>query len=468
MPQKGRLFVNTLRSIVKLLPLLFYMSLRMYGASFSAATPHVVDDTGVYTAMGSAPLFSKTLLAGLRPPLVPLVYKLFGNNFQAILLFQSAVSMAAWLFLAVEVSRRMHIRITRIASFLLINGIGMSDPVALWEGTLLSESLSISLSVLFFAAVLWFFRRQSKTRLIVVIAVTLLLMFSREANAWVLLVAAVSAAGVAVRKKWRRLAVWSAVVVVGFLVNNLTSTIGGRWVFPELNVLSQRILTSPERTAEFADCGMPVSAALMKMKGKWASSDGRAYYHDPALEEFRTWFFRYGKRTYICWLLRHPATAMREPLEHISRMVASGVQYFYGASVHVSLLPSGLSKLVFPIGYRNYFSLVLVWLLVGCTGISIGARAWRRNHLWFFFIALVLMTYPHLFIVWHADAMEVERHAMMARVQLNIAWWCMVLLFTEYCMERITAEMKLHRYQGDECLLPIRVVLRKIRRLTGE
>ncbi len=445
---KGYRSLSNAKIILKFLPLLFYLLLRGYGASFSAATPHVIDDTGVYTAMGSAPLFSETMLAGLRPPVVPLFYKLFNNNFHSIILFQSIVSMVSWLFLATTASLYIKNRIIRIATFLLINGIGMSKPVAVWEGCLNSESISISLSVFFMATILSFIRSPTGFRLAVLTCVTVLLMFCRESNAWVLFVLAMVGGGVSFVVKDRRYLVWSGVVVVTFLVNTWTSNIGRRWIFPELNVLSQRILTQPQRTAGFTAAGMPVSNELMNMKGKWASSDNQAYYRSPDLHEFREWFFRYGKKTYIGWLLLHPATALVEPLENIRPMVAPGILLGYGARINSSLLPHGLGRLFFPIGYKNNFSILVVWVLVFCTGIAIGVKAWRKNSLWIFGIVMVLLAYPHLFIVWHADAMEVERHAMGIRVQLNIAWWIMAMLFAEYCSERFQ-KIKLFNVEND-------------------
>ncbi len=432
---KGIFVVKGVSIYLKLIAFLLYALLRIYAASFSAATPNVLDDTGVYTMMGSAPLFSKTMLAGLRPPVVPLLYKIFSNNYYAIIMFQTIISMLAWMLLAIVVSRYMQRRCIRIVALLLINGMGMTQPIGVWDGALMSESINISLIVAFIAAVLLYFKRPKRLRFVFVLLVTTFCALCRESNIWVLLALAATAAAVGVYNKHRRLIIWSCAVAVMFLLNNRLSDIGQRWVFPVLNVISQRVLPNPERSAAFEDYGMPVSNALMNMSGKWASSDDYAYYNNPELDGFRKWLFKRGKNAYIRWLLVHPAVALGEPIAHINQMVITGNLSSYGTQINGALIPRGPSILLFPIGDSKNFALLLLYALVFCSGVAVGAKLWKKNQLWLLAVLMVVFTYPHLFIVWHADAMEVGRHAMGIRVQLSIAWWIMVLLFSEYYMD---------------------------------
>jgi hypothetical protein len=62
---------------------------------------------------------------------------------------------------------------------------------------------------------------------------------------------------------------------------------GKRWGLPFFNVLGQRVLPIPERTTCLAELGMPVTPALMRLSGKWGSSENLAFYNDPELQGFR-------------------------------------------------------------------------------------------------------------------------------------------------------------------------------------
>ena len=60
-----------------------------------------------------------------------------------------------------------------------------------------------------------------------------------------------------------------------------------------------------------------------------------------------------------------------------------------------------------------------------------GASFWlsgsEKRSLWVVILALVVSIYPLMFIVWHGNPQEIERHALQIAVQLRLAGWMAVI-----------------------------------------
>jgi hypothetical protein len=74
-----------------------------------------------------------------------------------VILFQTVLSLACWIFLAWSLVQWLHARSMRIAAFMVIILLGMSEPIMVWESCLLSESVSTSLLAAMIGAWLLFF-----------------------------------------------------------------------------------------------------------------------------------------------------------------------------------------------------------------------------------------------------------------------------------------------------------------------
>jgi hypothetical protein len=435
---------------------LLYMITRMVLAIPGARGAAPIIDTQVFLDMSRADLFSAALWAGLRPPVVPLVYKLLGGNFRTIVMVQTLLSISAWLFFAWSLQQWLRSRAVKLFTFTLLLLVASSRPMVVWESCLMSESISISLFIAATGAWLWFIRDGGWLRFTLLFVLSVLWLLSRETNVWLMGLVAVLCLPAGILKKDKKYLFLLAGFSVAFIMSDISSSMGQRWAFPLLNVLSRRILPVDENRAFFERHGMPVTPALIRMTGECASCRDYAYYKDPELASFRTWFYKKGKRTYMSWLLSNPATLMREPLSNIERMVAPGSLFHYAAPGSKCMLPSFLSKLLFPIAYKRYFSLVMVWALVFATGIAVGSGVWRNSGAWTVALLLVLLAYPHLILVWHGDVIgfEMGRHSLAARIQLNVALWCMAALTVDMLVKNITTE-------------DIRTIFEKVIRYTG-
>ena len=419
--------------LISLTLITLFIIMRLYLAYIATIAAVPFDDTPAFFRTSSAPLFSKTLWAGVRPPLVPLLYKFAHNNYSAIIYLQTVISITCWFFLAWSLLHWLQSAVGKTVAFCIVVSLGTCEPIIVWESCLLSESISISLLAAMIGAWLLYLKDTRRANFIVLLSLSVCWIFCRETNPWMILILTFFLLPITLLKKNRRFLIMISIFIGVFALHDISSSIGKRWAFPLLNVISRRILPDEKNRAFFERHGMPITPTLLARTNRCASCDNYAYYNDPALENFRKWFYAKAKQTYILWLVSHPATTMREPLSNIEYMVASGSLFHHASPSSKRVLPSPLSKLVFPIGYARYFSLVMVWFLILGTGIAIGSGVWKKENSWVVGILLVILAYPHFIIVWHGDVVgfEIERHSLAARVQLNIAFWIMASLLID-------------------------------------
>jgi hypothetical protein len=441
---------SKLHSFFFMLGIVLFGAYRLSTALIAAGSAGPITDTAVFFSMAKAPFFSTALFCGLRPPLVPIIYKILHCNITAIVIFQAIFSSLCWLFLALAFVRWIRNSVVKVVSFVIIMLLSLSEPVTVWESCLISESISISVLVALIGTWLLFLEKKSAYNLNLLLSLSILWMMCRETNTWMMLILAVILLPAALYKKNKWHLILCGTIIFTFIVTDISSTIGKRWLFSMYNMIGTRILPDAGHVAFFKHHGMPITPALVTMTNECASCKDWAFYKRPDLEQFRQWLNKSGKRTYMYWLIAHPAMTLREPLVNIGYLLTPGSQFHYASPSSVRSLPPVASKIMFPIGYDRYFSLVIVWMLVFCTGIAIGAQQWRANGMWAIPIMLVLLTYPHIILVWHGDIVgfEVDRHALAARVQLNCAFWFMVCLTVDLLVHRQVPMLDKRLQQG--------------------
>jgi len=385
-------------------------------------------DTGVYIIMASKPIWSADFLEGSRPFTVPLLYKLFNSNFILIAFFQSIFSLLCWSFLAFQISNVIKSRWLKIPAFTLVLLFSLSENIIQWDSVLLSESVSLSLMALFLAGWFWILNSWKWQKVVYLVVVAFFWTFSRETNAWIILMIGIITAVIAVWKgSFKRYLIIAGVFILFFATNEISSNTGHRWIFPFLNILSQRILPNKENTSFFSKNGMPVTPALMRMSGKWASRENWAYYRDPALKDFRMWLHNNGKSTYIHWLLSRPYQTLKEPISNRQRLLSSREQNYFSPGFS-PVLPVLLNKIVYPTDHLLLVILMLIFIIFEAIGLIISQRVYWYNPAWIVLLFMILLIYSHAFLVWHGDAMEIGRHSLQVSVQFYLSLWTAMLL----------------------------------------
>ena len=374
-----------------------------------------------------------------RSPVSLIFYKLFGNyefdethvwftvNDDVLLLYgQTVTYLAAFSLLAFACAKSSQKEI-KIFMFILPLLFSFVPSILRWNFMALSESFGVSLFVAFIAVWIMFLQTKRLSWFVGVAIIALLWGHVRYSNAYVLVMMALVIMAILIRLYSLKrvymmtLCVWFVFI---FTVSNFSANAGSLWVNPFLNNICLRILPVPEFTSWFSAHGMPVNPDLMMRSGKGATSDDRALYNDPNLEEFRAWSIEHGKMTYIKFLVANFDYTITAPLV----WVAHDFAYF------ASDLRIGTSKYLkaHPRANTYWRDVSYYFLIAYILSVYYAFVWWRRKQLHrhpylAVPIIMVLLSGPHAWITWHGDAQETARHSLLAFVQFQLGFMLLLL-----------------------------------------
>ncbi|HEY1740263.1 MAG TPA: hypothetical protein VGI86_16230, partial [Acidimicrobiia bacterium] len=269
-------------------------------------------DTIGYETQSKLPIFSHDFVAGAWPAGYPLLLKAVVHNQTAAMVVQVIVGILAWVCLAVMAARAARHAAVQAACFLVVLALGGSLVVIQWDPIIGSDSLSISLGVALFAALLWLVERFTVPRAVTFAVIALLAAIDRDSNGLFFAAIAVVVIGGVVLRRLRRpwLAV-AAVLLCGTVLASLSASGGKRWQAPLRDVITERLLESPPRTAYLQRHGMPLTAHEIKMaRGMCVTTTptlGCATIKNP---RFYRWINRDGRSVYQHMLLAFPGTTI--------------------------------------------------------------------------------------------------------------------------------------------------------------
>jgi hypothetical protein len=420
---------RTLLLILMALVLAGYAAIRAVNLSQAVQKVKTTADTPSYVRISKESIFGAKFLANARPFIFPLILKVFRNNEETVAWAQGIFSIVSWGILAIAVAYSLQVSFLKLIALVLILLLSLYRYVIAWDSVLLTESVSLSLMTLFLAGWLWLAKgwRWHKATLISVVA--FLWTFSRDTNAWVvLMIAFFLLLLVSLRQIDKKYLVLSGVFIVMFLVSNLSADLGDRWVFPFQNILGRRILPNARAVDYFANCGMPVSPSLMQLAGGYANGSDRAFYEDPALEEYRLWLDESGKACYVKWLLSSPWESIKRPFSEFDLLVSlENIQQFLFSKTFSPILPARVEAVLFPRGQLLFVFAVLLGIVL----IAILTKAWMQNKIWWIIIGMNILIFPHYFITWHGDVMGIYRHVLGVSIQFYLGTWLLMLLVVD-------------------------------------
>jgi hypothetical protein len=397
-----------------------------------AGPPLIWNDSLSYRAVAAEPLWSLAFWTGARPPLVPLVIKATGSS-AGFVTTQAVVSVVAWSVLAWTVGRLVPPGWRRVAAVWTVLGFATTLPVALWNRSVLSESLSMSLLALLFAALLWTVQRVTWPRLLATVATALGLAATRDAAVWTVGFVCLSVGACAVTRLHRgvrtavRLAVLASCLVAVVLLTGWGAASSGRTVQSVTDVLYVRVFPFPGRVSWFADHGMPQGPAIDDLARELPPPpEGAAKVvgispKDPAFVPLHRWITHHGESTYALWLVTHPAYVVTEPLARPERTYnsARGNLDFYAPTT--DSVTSPLTEILWP---------SLAWL--GVLALVAGLLAiWRgtwRLPAWRITAVLAVIGGLSMLVAWHGDGQETTRHTVEGFAQLRLGLWLLAIL----------------------------------------
>ncbi|GAB4503209.1 MAG: hypothetical protein Fur0043_02010 [Anaerolineales bacterium] len=413
---------------------LLYLTVQVH-ACFLVSKASLFADSEDYLYGASLPLTDAAFFSERRPWGILLIYKLLNGSLTAIHLFQVALSAAAWLGLAWTFIRSLQNRWIKLTGFSLLLGFSLTPTVQVWNHAVLSESLSISGLVIILALFLRL-TQGWQWRTFFFLAFSFILWMSvRETHTYLgVLVAGVLFLLGFLRRTWRVYWLLMLCILLTFFVNNRLAAAYRlpRWALPMAEVITMRILPEPEYLDFFARQGMPTPPELLALSGKWAISNDFAIVNDLKLRKFSRWLFHDSQRVYIRFLLTHPDYLLWTPWENIRRLLAADYVNVLPIENYRPALPALLNELLYPLAWFWPAWEISLFALGGILVVVI-LRRWGQYSLPFLFF---LLSIPHLYLAWHGDALDVERHAVLVNVQWHVGIALIMLLFLDDLMRR--------------------------------
>ena len=380
-------------------------------------------DSFEYAQASELSIFSGEFWGGLRAFGYPLYMKAMFHNDTAFVVVQMLVSIGAWLVFALMAMRATKNPVLRVIVPIVVLVLGATFEVIEWDRIVSTESLTISLGVGFLAALLWLREQWTIPRIVVLSVLAFALASLRDANGTFLAVVGVAVVlAVVVRATPAHALVLAGVFMLAGTMSLASADAGHRGDVPMKNVITLRILNSPERAAYFLKSGMPLTPEqVAAARGHCIAPAQPSPCVIVANDEFYAWISDDARGTYLKSLLKFPATTVWEPAAHVRDSL--------GTRVQVELPLAADTQERSPIGHffeaaffvRNPAIVVLAALAVLAT--SIYALATKRRGAFVVAAAIIALTYPHLWLVWTGDALEVTRHSLLASVMLRIGIW---------------------------------------------
>ena len=409
-----------------------YAIVRLTSNLPALSKPRELADTVSYLRISNESILNDKFWGDGRPFVFPLLLKISNQDVELASLLQLGFSILAWGFLAITISASMRTWWLQLFSFGMILSLSIVRHLASWDYVIMTESLSISWFVLFLAAGIWLMQAWRGYKVLVLIIIGFFLAFTRDTNAYLLLMLA-GMLILSILFRWMHVRALIPVIflLIIFYLSNFSSDHGGRWIFPLNNSIGQRVLTNPQALDYFEACGMPVTPELLAQTGEFANGNDRAFYTDPALEEYRIWLKEHGKSCYMKWLVSDPARSVGDTFAQFQELMTFSELDKYFARRYDPVIPYYIEPAIYPVKY-----ILPLWAVLTLAALAaIWKRAWTKNILWGIYVLLCLPILPHLFIVWQGDAMAPERHALSVGLQLALSLWLFIFLIVEQGVE---------------------------------
>jgi hypothetical protein len=242
-----------------------------------------------------------------RAPLYPFLLKLIRYHEPAMIFVQTIIASVGWLFFALTLAGFFRDRRIQWLALLSFYALSCSVPILQWDYVLYAESVSLALFAIVTSFLLRYVTRGKVTDLYWIIALGVPFVLARDSNAFAYGVVALLAiargrlASAEAERPSLRLALVCAAVPLLSVVSVAVSGRGGRAVE---NVVLKDIATEPALVDEMVSRhGMPRS--VVECAGLYIWDDCEH------VEELDAWVSRWGRTSYLRFLLTHPSFAVR-------------------------------------------------------------------------------------------------------------------------------------------------------------
>jgi hypothetical protein len=356
-----------------------------------------------------------------RPPTPSLFYAVVRSG-TAICIAQTVISVLSWTafgWMALG-----------LLGALFAAALGASLPVALWNYTVLSEPLALSLGAALCAATLALGRRWSWPRFAAWAACTALFTGVRVENFFIV---PLFCAPLMLwhRARWLPLGAAGAVSAVMFIVFGiLLDKETANWQTRMTNVVLTRILMDPHLMLEFQARGLPNDPVMIANGGRllrYYDNEFRA--QSP---QFQRWLEEESRGTYLRWLATlEPHRLLIASMDNVNSRITNG--YYMGGVVY----PRAATSLV-----RMYDAMAMpfrYWYWLAVVPVLCAAVTRRIRFVDLFALAYLAAVYVMAFVVFHADTGELDRHMSLVAALYRMAPVVVLACVWDRVAERVQA-----------------------------
>ncbi len=405
--------------------------------------PRSFGDTGDYFHNAELSVFSKEFWIDARPPVTALFWKLVNSEPQKIFNLQLYFSIVAWGILAFTFAYSIKSYLLKPFAFIFVLAFSLSRDIYMWDPFLGSESIALSLTALFLAAVIWLLMEWKTHKAIIVIFTALLMVLTRDTYAYLFLMVAVILLPLFWLSKHRvQVAGVSFAFIVIFAVSSQLAVLGLRPFRAILMNTSLRIYPSEVYTDYFRQHGMPVDDRLVEMSRniepgkKFAVNIALTFDEDQ--EAFRQWALEEGRSEYVKFLWFYKADTFQKVFTETAGPSFYPDVYYYTATGYKPILKDArISEFLYP----TRFGLVF-FFAANIIAAFIAAIAWQdKKALWLLPLLMILLTYPQAVLVWAADVNDVARHSVSHNVLLRLGVWMLFFFIADSLLAKISTHL---------------------------
>jgi soluble lytic murein transglycosylase len=398
--------------------LLTALFLFVYWLAVRHVHAHQGGDTTAFEEVARSQLAWTDIFSTQRPPIYPLMFLITGFSRPAVAAIQFFAYAASWIFLAAVLWRRT----LWIAA--LVFYVALFPEFAGWNHVLMSESLACSFTVAAFSFfILWL--DGKRWALWPFAAVMILKCYLRDFDAFlcVFYIPIILLLAYFRRATWLAAGAISTLFLANFVFVSHTADDPhtARWLFAMFDNLGTRILPDPKFLAWCQAHGMPVNDALRTMTGHTAAQLDWKFFKDPTLADLRTWIFAHGRSVYTSYLLQHPWQILSRPWHERDAVFQPFfpplMHYYFDPAYNLAMPPWPPFLVIYLTG--TLAACVFAWRLIA-RGLSDPATPHMAAA-----ILLWLMVIPIGLAVYHADSLEMLRHAVPVLLQAALAFLLM-------------------------------------------
>lgn len=420
---------KTLRIIISVFLVLifgYYSWLRIDNSKTIREPRATFGDVHEYFAVSSFPITSSSFWIAVRPPTIPLLFKVIGTDVTRIWKFQFWFSILAWGSLALTVASVIHSYLVKPLAFSIVLAFSLSQEIVMWDYLIISESIAISIMALLFASVTLLLAEWNYLRLFLFGIAGLLFVLTRDAFAYFLLMAAFGLFLLIFFIPNRRYPFMvGTFLILLFLLSNALASASMRWYPSLLYTFNMRILPNPQYVEYFVSRGMPIDVNLLEQSDNRLSTDEIALVND---QDFRDWVAEYGKREYIRFLWFYKADALQNIFEDIQLLISPNLFYYSATGFNPIIKDARLDEILYPTRF-GIFTFLIANLFAAASSVW---AIYERKHMWLLPLLLILVSYPQAVFIWNADANEIGRHSLYHNIQWRLGLWLWVLCVIDF------------------------------------